>query len=398
MYGLTKATGIGKYAEEADSALSWFFENCQSETTGLMAWGEHMGWDFINEKPIVGEQSHTEGTHEFYRPWVLWSKVNDLAPGPFRKFARGLWDHQIGDQETGNFSRHALYYEHRPYLDSHYPRHGGFIINTWVNALAFGFENHEMDTAIQTLLRFYSSQRSPYSGGIPAETHYRSEGMMMWPSSNLSLAVDLFQGADKLEESTIAKEMKRQALKCDTVFLNIEHELEMDGQGFATTVNTNTLVPADVRSHSNRVFSRLWATGYGQATDAQMANLCMERYKQVANPGYKELIMATADRYLDSEPNIDFPIYPGTMGDVVWVLLNAYELSGEKNYIHRANYFAEKSIEMFLDDNSPLPKASTHHDHYEAITRGDTLMMALLRLWGAGDKVKGKMELVYSDR
>ncbi|WP_236980400.1 hypothetical protein [Membranihabitans maritimus] len=179
------------------------------------------------------------------------------------------------------------------------------------------FVNRKIDTAIQTLLRFYINQRSPYSGGIPAETHHRSEGMMMWPSSNLSLAVDLFQGADKLGESEVATEMKRQAMKCDSVFLSINHELNPDGQGFATTVNTNTLVPADVRNHSNRVYSRLWATGYGQATDAQMANLCMERYKQVADPGYKKLILATADRYMDSEPNIEFPIYPGTMGDVI---------------------------------------------------------------------------------
>ena len=39
------------------------------------------------------------------------------------------------------------------------------------------------------------------------------------------------------------------------------------------------------------------------------------------------------------------------------------------------------AVELFLEPGAALPKASTRHDHYEAITRADTLMMALLRLW-----------------
>ncbi|WP_236980402.1 hypothetical protein [Membranihabitans maritimus] len=73
-------------------------------------------------------------------------------------------------------------------------------------------------------------------------------------------------------------------------------------------------------------------------------------------------------------------------------------MSSEKDYLDRANYFAGKAIEMFLNDTSPLPKASTHHDHYEAITRGDTLMMSLLRLWKNSNKVEVDIGLGYSDR
>ncbi|MHC4625045.1 MAG: hypothetical protein ACYS4W_14215, partial [Planctomycetota bacterium] len=44
LYALTEITGEKRYAEEADRTIKWFFEHCQSPTTGLMAWGEHMGW------------------------------------------------------------------------------------------------------------------------------------------------------------------------------------------------------------------------------------------------------------------------------------------------------------------------------------------------------------------
>jgi len=33
----------------ADDALRFFFTHCQSKATGLLAWGEHLGWDFHTE-------------------------------------------------------------------------------------------------------------------------------------------------------------------------------------------------------------------------------------------------------------------------------------------------------------------------------------------------------------
>jgi hypothetical protein len=50
-----------------------------------------------------------------------------------------------------------------------------------------------------------------------------------------------------------------------------------------------------------------------------------------------------------------------------------------------------------MDDSSPLPKASSRNDHYEAITRADTLMMAMLRLWAVQHEKGGRLRLVYSD-
>ena len=45
--------------------------------------------------------------------------------------------------------------------------------------------------AIGALVDFFESRRNPTSGAIPAEQNARSKGELMWPQSNLSLAVDL---------------------------------------------------------------------------------------------------------------------------------------------------------------------------------------------------------------
>jgi hypothetical protein len=141
LYALTEITGDAHYAQEADRTIEWFFRHCQSPSTGLMAWGEHMGWDFNTETLITWRKGKHHGgrmqeynTHEFARPWVLWERSFELAPEACERFAVGLWEHQIGDHETGNFSRHANYEMHQTFVDSEYPRHGGFYIATWAQA------------------------------------------------------------------------------------------------------------------------------------------------------------------------------------------------------------------------------------------------------------------------
>jgi hypothetical protein len=55
-------------------------------------------------------------------------------------------------------------------------------------------------------------------------------------------------------------------------------------------------------------------------------------------------------------------------------------------------------VKLFLGDGCPLPKASHVHDHYEAVTNGDTLMMTLLRLWQIRKRPDLKLNLLFTDR
>ena len=79
-------------------------------------------------------------------------------------------------------------------------------------------------------------------------------------------------------------------------------------------------------------------------------------------------------------------------------MLNAHELTSEGKYLRAADRFARRGAELFLSDNCPLPKASHAHDHYEAVTNGDTLMMAFLRLWMVQNGLGSKVTLTFTDR
>jgi len=391
LYALTKITGDKRYADEADRTLKWFFENCQSPTTGLLAWGEHIGWDFTDEYLIKYRKSTHHGgtmqeynTHEFARPWVLWQRCFEIAPEACERFAAGLWNHQIGDQNTGNFSRHANYEMHQTSTNSEYPRHGGFYIATWAPAYEKTKKSLYLN-AIETLVDYFDSRRSPESDGLPAESAKRSKGQNLWATSNLSLAIDLYNSAEKLPD-TLAKKLRKSARRTDKVFLKLKHQIKPGGKGFLLSANTHTLEP-----FNENAYSGAWGI-------AGSANLCMLRYRQVKLAGYKKLILDSADFYVNDEPQMQYALHPGTLGQIIYLLLNACELTQEEKYLNRADYYARRAIELFFDETSSLPKATSKYDHYEAVTRADTLMMSLLRLWAVENRPGLDIKLVYCDR
>ncbi|MHC4482773.1 MAG: hypothetical protein ACYSW4_04415 [Planctomycetota bacterium] len=387
LYALTEVTGQKRYAQEADKTLEWFFENCQSPNTGLMAWGEHIGWGYKTETLAFARGDN----HEFFGAWVLWDRSFGIAPEACTKFARGLWDHQI-HEHSGEFSRHASWTEHRTGTKNEYPRHGGFYIATWAEAYKVSKDLIFLK-AIETLVDYFEKNSSPQTGAIPCSTN-PSRIEIMWPESNLSLAVDLWNAAEKVPED-LARKMRRRALKTDRVYLSLAHDFSPAGKGFVAGANVHTLARLTEGPWTD---TAIWATGYGKATDAQIAMLCFLRYQQTKMDGYRKLVLDAASRYLYTEPNVRITLYPGSMADAIFHMLAAYKLTGQQYYTTRADYFARQAISIFLDDSSPLPKASSAHDHYETITGSDDLMMALLDLWAVKNRPQVVLRLIYNHR
>lgn len=394
LYALTEITGDKRYADQADNTLKWFFENCQSPTTGLLAWGEHMGWNLNSENivqndPLKHKLVH-EGLarayeiHEFAQPWVLWDRSFELAPEPCLRFAGGLWDHQMADDKTGNFSRHANYSRHQTFTDAEFPRHGGFYIATWAHAYSRTKDGVYVK-AIETLVDYFNGRRSTVSDGLPAESSARFDGKSLWATSNLSLAIDLAQSADKMP-GKLARKIRKSASRTDKIFLKLAHDLGKDGKGFLITAHVDTLEPLGASPYT------------GPWSHAGTANLCLIRYRQTKLAGYRELVLDAASLYLDSEPQIKYALHPGQLGSVIYLMLGAYELTDDKRYLNRADHYARRSIELFLDDGCPLPKVNTKYDHYEAVTGADTLMMAMLKLWAVTNRPGKELSLVYNDR
>jgi hypothetical protein len=398
LYALTRATDDSRYAAQADTALKWFFEHCQSPK-GLMAWGEHQGWSFLKEAP-----SAPQAPHEYFRPWVLWERCFKLAPKPCHNFSIGLWNHQISDHQTGAFSRHAVNIwdnlRASPDKGWEFPRHGGFYIATW--AIAYEHtRDKDMLKAIECLVASFQARRNGATGIIPAESRTLE---LAWPQSNLSLAIDLWASAPRVPEK-IAEKMRACAAGIDDTFLAIKHDLSSDGKGFLKAVRASTLEATDTYAVRGTKkpgapldsHTRTWETGYGDATDAQVAMLCLLRSQQARKADYERLFLAAAERYLKRDPDLTIALYPGALGEAIAVMLGAYRLTHELKFLERADAFADTALDVFWKD-SPLPRASSKNDHYEAITRGDTLAMVLLELWAAHAAPATDLHLIWTDR
>jgi len=141
-----------------------------------------------------------------------------------------------------------------------------------------------------------------------------------------------------------------------------------------------------------------WSNAYGSGGPSAIANTCMLRYRQRPVDAYRSFILQTAQSYRGAKVNLNRPVWPGTVGNVILLQLNAYELSSEDKYLQAAHRFARRGAELFITDGCPLPQASHVHKHYEAVTNGDTLMMALLRLWLVQKRPGLEQSLIFTDR
>lgn len=386
LYQLTSLTGDEKYAREANEALEYFFTHCQSEETGLMAWGEHLHWDFRSESCGGIDM------HEINGEWPFWDQCYKMAPEASWRFALGLWDNQIDSKQTGDFSRHARWSTRETFQGFEFPRYAGQMILTWTDAYVREENEHrerrsDLIDAISTVLdRMEENMKIAESGYLIAGRAEKGDHInVVWLNNNLEMARCLWKAALQIEgiNKPMAERMEHLAMKQDLDFHRTNHPI-LEGGGFAVTLDAKTGNPR--QRDMNNPYTAVWATGYGYSTHADLANLLFSRYQQLeqSHPPlaekYKNLIISSAGQYLEASPDKDQLQKPDAFANVVEHMINSYEITGDEKYLRRAEYFAKMGIDLFLTDGNPLPMATNEDEHYEAITGGPDFMYALLQL------------------
>ena len=340
-YTLSEITGDTRYAKTADEEITWFFKNTQSPKTGLLPWGEHLSWDVILDVPISGGD---EMVHEYARPWVLWDRCFTLVPVASRKFALGLWEHQIANHKTGGFDRHAPYFEHGPVDGKDFPRHGAFYIGTWCYAYKYT-KDETFLRAIEAILARFERKRVQKDG-----SHIGTLGPL-----DLEIAA-------RMVPDSLAKRLR--------AFASAEDEL--------TFLEIKKMFPGG----TNRSTTPTWQNGYSAGTLASSAMFYLGRYEQTRHPMYRDIIIKIADEYLHSHPGEDVDAWPQSFAHVISTQVAAHWITEKAVYLEEAQRFARMAVEVFWQDR-PLPRASKQTGHYEAITGGDSLALALLQVHAA---------------
>ncbi len=366
LYTLSELSGKRDYRDAADAELSWFLKSAASPVTHLFPWGEHMFWNVVTDEPMPDQHSTTgQAVHEFARPWMLWDRCFELEPEGSKRFALGLWEHQIADHETGAFDRHAGFWKHSAKDGMDFPRHAGFYIRTW--AVTYSHTKDEtMLRAIETLLGRFEKKRHPRTGLIELCSGRPNAS----PALTLSLAIDCNAAALRVPEP-LASRLRAFVAREDDVFCQLPHDLKGKG-GFVTALDKETGEPLEA-------YTPLWQAGYGVHTTAQVGMTCVSRYENNGKTGYRNLIIAAADAYLNSMPGEDVDTWPMTFGHAISLELAAWRETARPEYLECARKLGSDAAERFWKD-TPLPRASLKTEHYESITGADTLALALVEL------------------
>jgi hypothetical protein len=276
---------------------------------------------------------------------MLCDRCFALAPEARRKFALGLWEHQIANHKTGGFDRHAPYFEHGPVDGKDFARHGAFYIGTWGYAWKY--------TKEETFLRAIEAIRARFE-----RKRVQKDGSLAATLGPLDLEI-----AAAMVPDPLAKRLREFAAKEDELILaDLSKQL------------TDTNAPPG------------WQNGYSAGTLASSAMFCLGRYEQTSNAAYRELLVSIADRYMNSRPDEGMDAWPQSFAHVISAQAAAHRLTKKEVYLEQARQFARMAVDVFWQDN-PLPRASKHTGHYETITGADSLALALLQVHAAAHGV-----------
>jgi hypothetical protein len=395
MQELSQQTGDARYAEAAHAALIDFVRLTQSPVTQLLGWGEHLCYDMKDEKTATNvDAGRATLIHEIKKPLEYWDLLYKAEPERMLGFARGLWEHQISDHKTGDFSRHANWDVHKPGKGYDFTKEAGYMIEIWSRAYADKPEPVFAE-AIGVLVDRYTGKLNDLNlldyDGIRKE--YCNNG------HNVTLAMECHAAAQRLgkAEPKLVAKLRTLAERIDAGFLYCRHAPDDPERGFIATCTTGNGESRDREGPGPGGHSVLWGFGYGKQTTAMIGMHCYHRMRQLPDgptrKAYRDLMLAAARTYEQAKlpaKSEEVDVWAVEPGVAITLLIAAHRETKESGYLEAAKRLANEAVAAYWDAGSPLPRASLLRDHYEAMTGADTLLRALLTLHlqvAGGDEV-----------
>lgn len=387
MFQLSEVTGDAKYRDAATAALVDFVRRTQSPATELLGWGEHLFYDLNRDAVGTDDAGGTPHPpiHEMKRKFLHWDLLYAREPERVLKFARGLWDHQIYDHKTGDFSRHANWDKHNPRRGFDFTKEGGYMIDVWARAYEAS-DDPTFVTAVDVLAGRYRGKLNDRNllDYDSTRKNYCNNG------HNVTLATECDRAAPRFAKAPpTAARLHELAASIDRGFLSCAHAPSVADRGFIASCLTENGEPCDREGPGPGGYSVTWGMGYGKQSTAMIGLHCYHRSRQLgdstAGRAYRELFFAAAERYrATSIPRVEkkaedkldvWAVEPAT---AIFLELAAFRATDDAKYLAAADRLADEAVAAFFDSSSPLPKASLLSSHYEVMCGPDTLLLSLL--------------------
>ena len=408
MFLLSDITGEHRYAEAAEAALIDFVRRTQSPATGLLGWGEHLFYDLKEDRVSTNATKNTTQTliHEIKKAPHFFGYLLEREPDRTIRYARGLWDHAIGDQKSGDFSRHAKWDKHDPRTGFDFTKEAGYMIDIWSRTFAVTRDGYFRRPVEVLATRYRNKLNSRYLLDYDSSRpNYCNNG------HNVTLALECHEAAARFSSAALpddptAKLLRDLAESIDRGFLAVNHAPGDQRRGFIATSFTDTGEPRDREGAGPGGYSVMWGFGYGKQTTAMIALHCYHRMKQLpagdVRDAYGRLFLeaarAVAGTSLPKASEKQTDVWAVEPGAAILLEVAAFRETGEASYLEAAQRLAAEAKREFWPDESPLPKASLLRDQYEAMTGADALLLALLAVHGETHQIPVEIPISDIDR
>ncbi len=367
---VSRITGDDRYERAATAYLEFFLEHCPAPATGLWPWGEHAHWDFHAER--AGHR-----THEYLGgvPAEFWDRVWTLDAAAVRGEADALLNHVV-NLETWDFDRHADIFRPLPqprprglgFLD--FPRHAGFFIGLWSYVHGRTGDRKYLEWSLRLADRHWRT-RDPASD-LPLLATRTARAQTVSVSSALSLAVSLFEAAERLPETPARRRFERMARRYVERIVALPHRPE-EGRLLISFPAGEAATPR------NAGFGDPYTYGYGGGLSADDAILLLAAHRDSGDPRPLAIAAALGGYYADHDPPAAYEVVRAHVyASIVGLFLDLHALTSRPAHLEQARRYARLAVERLFRDG--LFRGATGIDHYESDLMVANLVYALVRL------------------
>jgi hypothetical protein len=361
---LSALTGEPKYAAAARRYIDYYLRHAQNHTTGFLAWGEHLYYDFYRDEVAAERRSHE--LLEWTPPWPeLW----EVNPEAVSRAIQALRFHYYADDPAQLFNRHAWWdrAEHQKPGGQPWIKHSGLY--------AYSFMFLYKQTGERRWLAWSRGAGSLYWNRRNQETNLTlsciddpREGSKRVSSGTALLAYWLLKAHHLNPRET---GIRNQAVALLKAYGRYTYDARRDG--YLAEVNTDG-------ARAGEDLIQPWNFAYGAPTILPFGRVAAYFARTEKDPAFLEMAHRVA-RIAKATPMPERVSIEG-LGFALNLALDLFELTAEDRYLDEARSYADLAIRSFWVElpGGGLFVREPHDRYYEAKVGVGDLLAGLVRL------------------
>ena len=399
---LTRLTGNEEYQNAGNQEMRFFLRFYQNPETGLLPWGGHLSVNLASGDVFDCTGRNSPSSHELKAHYLDFEAMEDADPERTRRYVDAVWEHQVLNDETLLFTRHAslLGLFHPPPSGQHpMSTDGCQFMSTGQDLCLAALYLHEKTgdpewlSRAQRLSARYDAARNPDTG-LTGNSH----GMASRPRVLQACDMNRYTYEAALNFLLFEElgEAGRVFADCSLHDLQAfaRHMYEEDGRGFffrrwiatGERIRPETKPIEEISTYrdlgqladfKNRFLPLLFyasAMGYRLTQDAQLRGFVERLIQALDLPNDLDLVVATSEH----------------AAFLIQGLLELDQATEQQGYLDLAKRIAEYALDAFVTDDGYF--IDWPESNMSRLT--NRLPLALLRLYGVLER---RSELVEPD-